>query len=187
VANLLPLLLIAGSVAYVMTAKKKKRKKIIGAEIEAEVEAGDTVAGGEEDRTPINPPNVSHDPAGYNTTAFGAPPSPASMRLGLRTVGYQISVWPGDLPKPLNPPAGGGAVLPNPYVIAFQAEWNLVIRKIGAGTLAPKTETAEPLYPFRGIVATDGIIGKHTLNALEIAIHNQQKSGVHWKTLVSQA
>lgn len=142
---------------------------------------GSTNGGGESSRDRMRllgkPPNISKDPAGYNTALF---PNPTPVRVVLTRVGYSV-------------PWDGGSLVPdgkaNPEVTKFQNDWNRVIEGIDLGRVKLPTAVAESakLAYFRGRLAADGIPGKNTLNALEIAMVNQESNKVKWYDLVKQA
>lgn len=158
--------------------KKEEGKKEEGKK-EEEAKPGPDLDGG-------RVPNVSGDPAGYNTSLY---PSPSPVKLALRTVGYQVP-WTFETRNiSLNPELPGGeGLMPSPFWIAAQRDWNKVTRAIREGKIAqPKSNTGTAAYPFKGTLDTDGLGGPQSLNALEIMVHNQQKAGIHWQTLATRA
>lgn len=132
--------------------------------------------GGSGSRASGNPPNSSGDPQGYNTTLY---PSPSPVRLGLKLVGYPVPFSS----ETLNPNSQ-----PNDEVSRFQREWNRVIKGIDAGRVKLPSSPSEPVWVarLRGSLDTDGIAGKNTLNALEIAVANHAKN-LNWRSLVTEA
>ena len=78
---------------------------------------------------------------------------------------------------------------PHPQVTRFQKEWNRVIRGLDSGKVKFPSSVSDPskLKPFRGLVDADGIPGKNTLNAMEIAFNNSLKNLIKWSSLVGQA
>lgn len=112
-------------------------------------------------QSPYRPPNVSQDPAGYNTRAFRRE---EDIAAALHYLGYQS-------------PDGDAMIR------RFQRHWNGVISKIA---LAPRRYSGLTwAYIPEGNLRTDGEIGPHTLNALEIAVMNQRTSGdLAWPAVV---
>ena len=105
-----------------------------------------------------SPPNISGDPQGYNTTRFT---SPAPVRLTLIFLGFKVESNDQTL-VPNNKP--------HPEVSRFQREWNRIIRGIDSGKVKFPAGMNDPLLDnLRGSLSEDGIPGKNTLNALEIA------------------
>lgn len=126
------------------------------------------------DRAIGNPPNFSGDPAGYNTELF---PGPTPIRVALNTLGYNIAYTGGEL-------APNGT--PNSEVQRFQSDYNKVVRGIDVGKVKLPTSVPQPkrLKVLRGLLVVDGIPGKNSLKALEIALGNQVYNKLTWRTLV---
>ena len=113
-----------------------------------------------------DPPNVSGDPAGYSTTRFGNFAAISGTALPL---GYVNSA---GLDKPL----------PAAVVKRFQSDYNAVSRAMAAGKISQAVN-------LRGLVSEDGIMGKMSLRALEIA-YLVSTIGEHkgpWSALVQKA
>lgn len=104
------------------------------------------------------PPNVSQDPAGYNTALW---PDEAAVAQGLMYLGYRGT--------------NGRALLRG-----FQAEWNYVVQRVATDPAFQGVNWAR--VPAGNLVA-DGNIGPRTLNAMEIAAMNKDH-GVPWRGLV---
>jgi hypothetical protein len=123
------------------------------------------------------PPNVSGDVNGYNTQRY---PHPGAVRLTMTAIGYKVEYSAETLV-----PNGK----PNPEVTRFQVEWNKVIRGLDSGKVKfpSPVDDSSKLAVFRGLVDADGIPGKNTLNAMEIAFNNQLKNKMSWTSLVGQA
>jgi hypothetical protein len=124
------------------------------------------------------PPNISGDPQGYNTTRFT---SPAPVRLTLIFLGFKVESNDQTL-VPNNKP--------HPEVSRFQREWNRVIRGIDAGKVVVPANMDDPLLKnLRGLLDEDGIPGKNTLNALEIASNTMVRHPLtlRWGQLVEMA
>jgi hypothetical protein len=123
------------------------------------------------------PPNVSGDREGYNTQRY---PHPGAVRLTMTALGYKVE-YSAETLVPNNQP--------NSEVTKFQREWNQVIRGLDSGKVEFRSPVDDPskLQPFRGLLGEDGIPGKNTLNAMEIAINNQLKNKMPWRSLVEQA
>jgi hypothetical protein len=124
------------------------------------------------------PPNISGDPQGYNTTRFT---SPAPVRLTLIFLGFKVESNDQTL-VPNNKP--------HPEVSRFQREWNRVIRGIDAGKVVFPANMDDPLLKnLRGLLDEDGIPGKNTLNALEIASNTMVRHPLtlRWGQLVEMA
>lgn len=125
-----------------------------------------------------NPPNISGDPQGYNTTRFS---SPAPVRLTMIFLGFKVEHNDQTL-VPNNQP--------NPEVMRFQREWNRVIRGIDSGRVKFPADMDDPLLKnLRGVLTEDGIPGKNTLNALEIASNTMVRHPLtlRWGQLVEMA
>lgn len=101
-------------------------------------------------QSPPRPPNISGDPAGYNTQMFR---NENDVGMALQYLGYRS-------------PDG------NAMLRKFQQHWNLVISRIA---YVPDRYRNIP-FPHvpQGNLRVDGDIGPHSLNALEIAIVNQR-------------
>lgn len=123
------------------------------------------------------PPNVSGDPQGYNTERY---PHPGAVRLTMTALGYKVE-YSAETLVPNNEP--------HPEVIRFQREWNKVIKGLDSGRVKFPSPVDDPskLRSFRGLLDDDGIPGKNTLNAMEIALNNQLKNKNPWRNLVGQA
>lgn len=124
------------------------------------------------------PPNISGDPQGYNTTRFE---SPAPVRLTLIFLGFKVESNDETL-VPNNQPNG--------EVMRFQREWNRVIRGIDSGKVKFPAGMDDPLLKnLRGVLTEDGIPGKNTLNALEIASNTMFRHPLtlRWGQLVEMA
>lgn len=78
---------------------------------------------------------------------------------------------------------------PNAEVTKLQREWNKVIRGLDSGKVVfpSPVDDSSKLRDFRGLLDEDGIPGKNTLNAMEIAFNNQLKNKMQWRSLVVQA
>jgi hypothetical protein len=124
-----------------------------------------------------NPPNYTGDSNGYNTKLF---PEPSAVRLALREIGYRVE-YNNETLVPDN--------RPNAEVKRFQNEWNKVIRGIDSGKIKLPLTPSQPVMVkgLRGLLVADGIPGKNTLNALEIAVNNQVQNQLKWTSLVGQA
>jgi hypothetical protein len=129
------------------------------------------------DRAIGRPPNTSGDPEGYNTKRY---PHPGAVRLTMTGLGYKVE-YNNETLVPNNQP--------HAEVTRFQSEWNRVIRGLDSGSVKFPSSPADPskLKPFRGLLDSDGIPGKNTLNAMEIAFNNMLKNSVKWTSLVGQA
>ena len=122
------------------------------------------------------PPNVSGDRQGYNTNLVQGP---GPVRLAMIAIGYKVKATPTTLV-----PDGQ----PNGEVQRFQNDWNRVIRGLDSGRVKfPPADDKSKLKQFRGVLIVDGIPGKNTLNALEIAFKNMTKNKMKWSSLVGQA
>jgi hypothetical protein len=123
------------------------------------------------------PPNVSGDPEGYNTQRY---PHPGAVRLTMTALDYKVEYSAQTL-VPNNQP--------NTEVTKFQREWNKVIRGLDSGKVVfpSPVDDSSKLRDFRGLLDEDGIPGKNTLNAMEIAFNNQLKNKMPWRSLVVQA
>jgi hypothetical protein len=123
------------------------------------------------------PPNVSGDPEGYNTQRF---PHPGAVRLTMTALGYKVE-YSAETLVPNNQP--------NTEVTKFQREWNKVIHGLDSGDVKfpSPVDDSSKLKSFRGLLGEDGIPGKNTLNAMEIALNNQLKNKMPWRSLVEQA
>jgi hypothetical protein len=123
------------------------------------------------------PPNVSGDPEGYNTQRY---PHPGAVRLTMTGLGYKVE-YNGETLVPNNQP--------HPQVTKFQNDWNRVIRGLDSGKVKFPTSVSDPskIAAFRGLVDVDGIPGKNTLNAMEIAFNNTLKNMIKWSSVVGQA
>ena len=99
---------------------------------------------------PPRPPNISGDPAGYNSRTFR---DESNVAHALQYLGYQS-------------PDG------NAMIRRFQRHWNLVISRIA--TVPDRYRNIQFAHVPQGNLRVDGEIGPHTLNALEIAMVNQR-------------
>jgi hypothetical protein len=124
-----------------------------------------------------NPPNLSGDREGYNTKRY---PHPGAVRMAMTLLGYKVE-YNAETLVPNNQP--------NPEVLKFQQAWNKVIRGLDSGKVKYPSPVDDPskLQPFRGLLDEDGIPGKNTINALEIAFNNTLKNKMPWRILVDQA
>ncbi|WP_106093318.1 hypothetical protein [Enhygromyxa salina] len=128
------------------------------------------------DRAIGKPPNISGDPEGYNTQRY---PHPGSVRLTMTGLGYKVE-YNNETLVPNN--------TPHPEVTKFQNDWNRVIKGLDSGKVKfPSGSDPSKLKPFRGLLDADGIPGKNTLNAMEIAFNNSLKNLIKWSSLVGQA
>lgn len=101
-------------------------------------------------QSPPRPPNISQDPAGYNTKMFPGHQSVADILMYL---GYRGEDG-------------------NALIRQFQRHWNLVISRIA---LVPDRYGEIPFaHVPQGNLRVDGEIGPNTLNALEVAMINQR-------------
>jgi hypothetical protein len=124
-----------------------------------------------------NPPNLSGDREGYNTQRY---PHPGSVRLAMTVLGYKVE-YNAETLVPNNQP--------NAEVTKFQRDWNKVIRGLDSGKVKFPSPVDDPskLPPFRGLLDEDGIPGKNTLNAMEVAFNNTLRNKMPWRILVDQA
>ena len=124
------------------------------------------------------PPNISGDPAGYNTKVW---PSPGPVRLAMKAAGYDVAYSTEPLTNPANPN--------NEQVRRFQREWNRVIKGIDAGKVKLPSDPADGslIRNLRGLLDDDGVPGKNTLNALEIVTANFGKNTIRWPSMVKEA
>lgn len=123
------------------------------------------------------PPNITNDPAGYNTELW---PRPAPIRLAMLSQGYSVRASE----KPLSPDD-----TPHAQVTQLQADWNKVIRGIDRGKVKLPSKVSKPklLKHYRGLLVVDGLVGKNTLNALEVIMTNYTENAVFWKKLKEQS
>jgi len=103
-------------------------------------------------QSPPRPPNISGDPAGYNTRTFR---DEDDVGHALQYLGYQS-------------PDG------NAMIRRFQRHWNLVISRLAI--VPDRYRNIQFAHIPQGNLRVDGKIGPHTLNALEIAMVNQRTS-----------
>jgi hypothetical protein len=124
-----------------------------------------------------NPPNVTGDRLGYNSTLY---PAPLPVRVALKAIGYDVEISSKSLYENSQP---------HPIVSTFQTQWNGVIKAIDAGRISLPSSPAESKWvdALRGVLEVDGIAGKRTLCALEIALTNQVRNGLGWQGLVGKA
>lgn len=124
-----------------------------------------------------NPPNVTGDRLGYNSTLY---PAPLPVRVALKAIGYDVEISSKSLYENEQP---------HPIVSTFQSQWNGVIKAIDAGRIDMPSSPAESKWvdALRGVLEVDGIAGKRTLCALEIALTNQVRNGLGWQGLVGKA
>jgi hypothetical protein len=106
-----------------------------------------------------NPPNISGDSAGYNTRLWQYQPSDHMMALD--ELGYRGTE--------------------EEMVLNFQADWNWVSQSMATIGEMKDLDWARLVI---GNLISDGRVGPHTLNAIEIALVNQKK-GLAWPQLVS--
>lgn len=104
------------------------------------------------------PPDVSRNPDGYNTALW---PDEDAVGRALVYLGYQ-------------------GVNGRGLLRSFQSEWNRVVQHVAADPSFKGIDWAR--VPVGNLVA-DGNIGPRSLNALEIAVMNQD-NGVSWRGLV---
>ena len=128
-------------------------------------DTGDTGSGVKYGGTSSNPPNLSGDSEGYNTTMF---PTPLSVRTPMRaTLGYNIAINTNPL-------------VDNPMVESFQRHYNWV-------SLNPNESIGGPFTASdlgtKGTLLVDGIAGKYTLRAVEAAL----LKGSLWSEYISSA
>jgi len=107
--------------------------------------------GGTGGGTASNPPNLSNDPKGYNTTLWT---SPRAARSALLQIGYPI-------------PQTDEALVKKPLVKSFQRHYNWVHENPSVNIGGPFTASD---LGVKGFLLVDGTAGKHTLNALEAAM-----------------
>jgi hypothetical protein len=141
------------------------------------IDGGGGGGGATRGRAVGTPPNVSGDSNGYNTQRY---PHPGAVRLTMTALGYKVEYSAETLV-----PDGKS----NPEVTRFQSEWNKVIHGLDSGKVKFPTpvDDSSKLAAFRGVLTADGIPGKNTLNAMEIAFNNQLKNKMSWPSLVRQA
>lgn len=122
------------------------------------------------------PPNISLDPAGYNTILW---PRSAPVRMAMLSQGYKVEV---------NEEALSSKDNPHPQVTRFQRDWNDVIRGLDKKQvrLPSDVKKSSLLRHYRGILQVDGIAGKNTLNALEVVLSNYTDNAIRWSSLTEQ-
>jgi hypothetical protein len=130
------------------------------------------------------PPNISGDSSGYNTTLF---PSPTEVRVVMKTLGYDVAQGASPLVSSSNPT--------NAQVSQFQDAFNRVTAAIASGKLKGAGSLPFPLDKkvpnqwsnLKGRLSTDGVPGKYTLRAMEIAYKFQNENMFLWSKLVAKA
>ncbi|NVB40336.1 hypothetical protein G6O69_21020 [Pseudenhygromyxa sp. WMMC2535] len=124
-----------------------------------------------------NPPNLSGDAEGYNTTLF---PAPWSVRLAMKGMGYNIELEVAPLV---------GEDETHGEVRRFQADWNRVIRAIDSGKIKLPSSVQNPtvLAALRGLLTEDDVPGKYTLRAMEIIYRNSGLNAVKFSSLRKEA
>ena len=108
---------------------------------------------------PERPPNISGDPVGYNTKLW---PDYDAVGEALLAIGYRDRDG-------------------NTMTRQFQTAWNGVVSGL-ASSPDRFSENDFAVVP-RGLVKVDGAPGPQTLNALEIALANQQR-GLDWVRII---
>ena len=123
------------------------------------------------------PPNITGDSAGYNSELWARP---GPIRLAMLSQGYKVRANE----QPLSPDD-----TPHAQVTQLQSDWNKVIRGIDSGKVKLPKDASEPklLKHYRGLLVIDGIVGKNSLNALEVILTNYTKNAIFWKKLEEQA
>lgn len=181
--NVVPWLLGGGVVLFVliMSAKASAASSTSLPEGEGAAGGGDGGGGGGGGGSggssrSTRPPNVSGDPAGYDTKLW---PTGLPVRLGLNVLGYKISAMSAPLSS-----AGDMAV-----VKTFQADWNSVVAGVASKKVPVPPAGAKPVYlaSIKGRLDVDGVANAATLNALEIAMANQHSNNLHWQSAVTKA
>ncbi len=116
-------------------------------------------------------PNISGDPAGYNTKAY---PNFLAFRNGLNMLGYGVEL------KDEKPPAS--------KVRAFQNDWNEVSAGVARGVVKGPWAFKPRGYHYvkGGKIGADGVPGKDVANALQIGQANLA-AGRAWQSMVAQA
>lgn len=116
-------------------------------------------------QSPDRPPNVSGDRAGYNTRMFR---DGKDVARSLRYLGYTFG--------------NDGDAL----IRLFQQNWNRVVNRIDY--IPGRFRDVPFTYVPSGYLSVDGIIGPHTLNALEIALINQRmNAALSWENVFNMA
>jgi hypothetical protein len=118
-----------------------------------------------------NPPNLSGDPAGYDTNMF---PGAQAVRQWFVNMGYSIGNQ--FLQEPLIENAG---------VKKFQRNYNKVSAAVAQGKIKGLLGIDRD-FPM-GTVDVDGTAGKNTLNALSIAFRMSDAMQKAWVNLVKAA
>ncbi len=123
------------------------------------------------------PPNITGNSAGYNTELWGRP---GPIRLALISQGYSVRANE----QPLSPDD-----TPHAQITQLQSDWNKVIRGIDSGKVKLPKDASESklLKHYRGLLVIDGIVGKNSLNALEVILTNYTKNAIFWKKLKEQS
>jgi len=111
-------------------------------------------------QSPYRPPNISGNSASYNTRLFR---NENDVGEALLFLGY-------------NSPDG------NAMLRRFQGDWNRVVARLASSPR--RYENIVFAYLPQGDLQTDGAIGPNSLNALEIAIANQQQAKLPWVEVV---
>lgn len=130
------------------------------------------------------PPNISGDSSGYNTKLF---PSPTEVRVIMKTLGYDVAQGSAPLVSSSNPT--------NAHVSQFQDAFNRVTAAVasgkikGAGLLPFPLDNKVPNQwsNLKGRLSVDGVPGKYTLRAMEIAYKFQNENMFLWSKLVAKA
>jgi len=112
-------------------------------------------------QSPFRPPNVSQGDIGYNDKLFR---NEGDVARALLYLGYES-------------PDG------NAMLKGFQRHWNGVISAISYSPM--RFANVQFAIIPQGNLRTDGDIGPHTLNALEVAMMNQRSAGLPWTEVVS--
>lgn len=158
------------ALALLRRRRPKSPKSNDESEASGDTSGGDTPSPAPRPKQPSSPPpNVSGDPAGYNTQMF---PASSAVRSGFQSLGYSTRTDPVGV---------------HPSTRAFQEDYNAIAAGLASGAVVPPAEVAPAVVAlFRGHLDTDGIAGRYTLRALEIALMYLQAGG-RWYPLVQQA
>jgi hypothetical protein len=114
-------------------------------------------------QSPDRPPNISDNPAGYNTRMFRRE---EDIVAALSALGY------------------GGTTDAHAILRQFQGDWNLVVQRIAY--VPDRYREIVFAHLPEGLVIVDGKLGPQSLNALEIAIINQNASpSLSWGNVMS--
>lgn len=144
----------------------------------------DSSTGGSSSSSTSPPPNISGDSSGYNTKLF---PSPTEVRVIMKTLGYDVAQGSAPLVSSSNPT--------NAHVSQFQDAFNRVTAAVasgkikGAGLLPFPLDNKVPNQwsNLKGRLSVDGVPGKYTLRAMEIAYKFQNENMFLWSKLVAKA